>query len=167
MSSRISAGIAGITGMISVLICVAKIDQSREQKSTVLLQATQAKCSRTFRHSRRSQTDCLLSARRVRDSHPGRPVVPPLHSLAHSHRCRPTVVPHNTITPPQAAAITSKVTPRCRPLVCSTRARLCGWPKRFTNTPPNDLTGCRPHYRTSRRAVGRRPNRTLHHRFGS
>jgi hypothetical protein len=33
MTSRVSAGITGITGMISVPICVAKVDQSRGEKS--------------------------------------------------------------------------------------------------------------------------------------
>ena len=67
----------------------------------------------------------------------------------------------------QPATITLKVSSPLAASPCRTRARWQDRPKHYTGTRLNHMTGCRPHFRNSRRAVGRRPNRTLHHRFGS
>jgi hypothetical protein len=67
----------------------------------------------------------------------------------------------------QPATITLKVSSPPAVPACCTHNRLRDRPKHLSGTPLNPFTPCRPHFRTSRRAVGRRPNRTLHHRFRS
>jgi hypothetical protein len=153
MSSRISAGITGMTGMISVPICVAKIDQSRGQKSTDCCSVPRQNApGHSGIPGAAKQTTCLEQWR-VRLPHPGRPVVPPLHSLAHSHRCRPTVVPHNTITPPQAAEITpesnSTAATLYLPPACSP-SRSAQTFQRHTVEPPHPLPPPFPNFPTRR-----------------
>jgi hypothetical protein len=66
----------------------------------------------------------------------------------------------------QPATITSEVSAQLPPSRCSAPARLCGRSKHFTGTPPNPLTPCRPHFRTSRHSVGISPTRATHRRVG-
>jgi hypothetical protein len=66
----------------------------------------------------------------------------------------------------QPAEITPKVSPPPRPSTCRPHAHLRDRPKHYTGTRLNPLTPCRPHFRTSRRAVGISPTRATHRRVG-
>jgi hypothetical protein len=99
MSSRASAGITGITGMISVPICVAKVDQSRGQESAYCYRAPGRNAPGHPGNPGAAKHSGSLRHRRVLHPHPRRPADT-------STPCKPS---HHSA--PQPAVITFKVIP--------------------------------------------------------
>lgn len=150
MSSRMSAGITGITGMISVPSCVAKVDQSRPSKAAYCYSACgQNAPGHPGDPGVEKQTTCRAQVRSLRTHFPTFS-----RSSASHHRIMELLKP---------TSVTSKVTSRLPGLPACWRNR----PKHHTGTRLNPMTGCRPHFRNPQHGVGTRLNCTTHRRFRS